>query len=233
MRSILAALILWRALITAAAAAPTEAGRLEFEILRNGSPSGSHVIEVRPREGGFTADSAVDLRVNFGPFNLFRYEQTCSETWRAGALTDLRCSTLKDGRTTEVAVRRHGADYRVTNPEGAKIVSGALGPTNWWLAPPTRSGQMIDIETGRVMTYHVERLADTQREVGEATISARHYRVRSTLTVDLWYDQSGRWLGCAFRARGQRIEYRLASRLSQAPASVPGLGGDQALANAN
>ena len=42
-----------------------------------------------------------------------------------------------------------------------------------------------------------------------ALIEARHVRMTGTLTVDLWYDASGRWVGCAFSARGQDIRYVL------------------------
>jgi hypothetical protein len=42
-----------------------------------------------------------------------------------------------------------------------------------------------------------------------ARIDARHVRMTGTLTVDLWYDASGRWVGCVFTARGQEIRYVL------------------------
>ncbi|GAM99312.1 hypothetical protein U91I_02960 [alpha proteobacterium U9-1i] len=77
---------------------------------------------------------------------------------------------------------------------------------------------MIDAETGARMPISVTRVGRETRNVGGASIQTDHIRVRGTLTVDLWYDLSGRWVGCAFTVRGQRIEYRLTTPLTAAPA---------------
>jgi len=55
-------------------------------------------------------------------------------------------------------------------------------------------------------------------DVGGTQIQAQRIRVQGTLTVDLWYDTSGRWVGCSFTARGQNVTYRLASPRTSAPA---------------
>jgi hypothetical protein len=46
-------------------------------------------------------------------------------------------------------------------------------------------------------------------ETASGTVDARRIRMSGTLTVDLWYDADGRWVGCEFEARGQSIRYVL------------------------
>jgi hypothetical protein len=52
-------------------------------------------------------------------------------------------------------------------------------------------------------------IGDDRVEVGDQTVDATHYRLKSDLTVDLWYDNQSRWVKLAFDVRGQRIEYVL------------------------
>ncbi len=220
MRSLIAGLfaILILAPADAAAVASASPGRLEFEILRNGEPAGRHVVEVSGSGEAFRAASQVDIRIDVGPVTVFRYAQTCRESWTAGALATLDCSTLKGGRRTAVSARREGAGLVVTGAGGDARFAASAIPANWWLRPPASNDTMIDTETGRATPIRVTRMGRENFTLGGRTIQADRIRVQGTLTADLWYDTEGRWVGCAFTARGQRIEYRLVSPLSAAPA---------------
>jgi hypothetical protein len=204
-----------------AQAEPSSAGRLEFEVLRNGAPFGVHIVEVTGAAGRFEAVSNVDLQVKLGPITAFRLEQTCTESWRAGALAALRCSTLKDGRRIEITgTREEGAlNVRIgRSSEDVERFALDAAPTSWWSRPPLDIDSMINTETGKPMAVRITRLGRERMMVGGASIDVERLRVVGTLTMDLWYDAQGRWVGCAFTARGQRVEYRLASPLSVAPA---------------
>ncbi|MGE0595524.1 MAG: DUF6134 family protein [Hyphomonadaceae bacterium] len=205
-------------LASTASAAPSTAGRTEFEVLRNGQPFGRHVVQVSGSGGAFSVRSEVNLRVGAGPVTLYRYEQACRETWRDGALSSLECSTLKDGRRTQVSAQIEGAALNVSGADGARDFPPEAWPTTWWTRPPTDVDFMLNTETGTRMPVQVTRIGRETIEVGGAQIEADRYRVRGTLTVDLWYDSAGRWVGCTFTARGQRISYRLASARTAAPA---------------
>ncbi len=68
------------------------------------------------------------------------------------------------------------------------------------------------------MRVRVTNMGRETIDVEGQRIQADRVRVQGTLTVDLWYDAQGRWVGCEFTARGQRVEYRLTTALSSAPA---------------
>lgn len=205
-------------LSTGALAAPSTPGSAAFDVLRNGQPFGRHVIEVTRAGDVFTVRTEVRLRAGAGPLTLYRYEQACSESWRGGALAGLQCSTLKDGRRTQVNAARQEGALSVAGAQGAAEFPPDSWPTTWWTRPPTDVDFMLNTETGTRMPVQVTRLGRETIEVGGAQVAADRYRVRGTLVVDLWYDADGRWVGCEFTARGQRIAYRLTSPRASAPA---------------
>lgn len=201
-----------------AAAAPDRAGRTTFEVLRNGEPFGAHTIVVTGDGESLTARTEIRLRVAAGPLTFFRYEQDCTESWRGGALASLECSTLKEGRRTRVRATRDATGLIVDGAEGpVRFAAGAM-PSSWWIQAPLQTDHLISTETGARLPVRIERLGRETIQTGSGPIAADRVRVHGTLTVDLWYDEAGRWVGCAFRARGQNITYRLISPPSSAPA---------------
>jgi hypothetical protein len=202
----------------AATGAPSDAGRLEFDVTRNGQPFGRHTITVSSDASNLRARSDVALRVDVGPLTVFRLEQSCSETWGDGVLSELDCSTLKDGRRTRVRGELRDGRLRVVGADGETWFPLGAFPTSWWTMPPANATSLIDTETGEAMPVRVSRMGRETITVGGRSIQADRVRVRGALTVDLWYDTQGRWVACEFEARGQRVEYRLATPLSDAPA---------------
>lgn len=201
----------------AATASPSDAGRIEFEVLRNGHPFGRHTVVVSGTEGNLRATSSVTMRANMGPVTVFRLEQNCSETWTEGVLTSLACNTLKDGRRTHVQAERRDGRLHVRGAEGENWFPLSAFPASWWTKPPA-GVVLINTETGEPMRATISHLGRETIEIGGRRIAADRVRVTGTLTGDLWYDSEGRWVGCNFRARGQEIEYRLATSRANAPA---------------
>jgi hypothetical protein len=201
-----------------ATAVPTNPGRTVFDVTRNGAPFGTHTVSVSQSGETLRAQNTIALRAGVGPVTMFRLEQSCAETWADGALTSLSCSTLKDGRRTQVRAERQNGRLRVTGAGGETFFPLNAVPSTWWTRPPIDASSVIDTETGAAMPIRVTRVGRETITAGGARIEADHYRITGNLTADLWYDANGRWVSCAFTARGQRILYRLASPLDGAPA---------------
>ena len=218
MRNFIFAAFAALAFTSPAVAAPQSAGSATFDVLRNGQPFGRHTVSVTRSGDGFAVQSNVSLRVGAGPVTLYRYTQACSETWNANTLTGLRCSTLKEGQRTQVSAARSGDTLDVTGGPGARDFPLGAWPTTWWTRPPANVSSMLNTETGAPMNVRVTDLGVESFDAGGTHIQAHRIRVQGTLTVDLWYDDSGRWVGCEFTARGQRVTYRLTSPRASAPA---------------
>lgn len=201
-----------------AVAAPAAAGRVEFEVLREGQHFGKQGVTVSHVNGDLVAESSADLKAGLGPLTMFHYTQQCRETWRGGALVGLKCSTLKDGKKHPVEAAVGVSGLQVSGPKGRAEFPAAALPTAWWTRPPVGTYEMINTETGEKLPVVVSRVGRETIDAGNGVkIDADHVRVAGTLTVDLWYDDAGHWVSCAFKASGQRMTYRLLTSPSEAP----------------
>ena len=92
-----------------------------------------------------------------------------------------------------------------------------MQPTMFLTPHSLTGGAYIDTETGGSRNVRVTRVGVETVEVAGRKIQAQRFRVSSSITMDLWYDNEGRWVKGGFTARGQDIEYRLASPIAEAP----------------
>jgi len=179
---------------------------LYFDVYRNGTPFGEHVVRFEETLDGRTlVDIEIELSVRLGPITLFRYEHQAAEVWREGELIGFTSNTLRDGERLRTEIIRESAD-QLRSPAG---VLPDLPPSSHWQGYAPGLTEILNTETGEPMDVEVTDLGPDLFEAPEGPVSARRYRMQGSLTVDLWYDETGRWIGCAFDARGQEIVYRL------------------------
>jgi hypothetical protein len=197
-----------------AAAAP---GHVEFEVLRDGQSFGRQSAIVSEQDGELIAETRATLHAGLGPITLFSYTQRCSESWRDGALARLRCATRQNGRAKGVEGRLADGALRMNGMTGTIEFPAGTLPTSWWTRPPLSTREMINSETGARLPVRITLIGRETIPIDGARITADHIRVQGTLAVDLWYDDAGHWIGCAFTAHGQQITYRLLTRPAQGP----------------
>lgn len=192
---------------------PQPGEEIVFDVYRKGDVEfGSHAVRFSEDEGDLIAETTIRLRAGFGPVTVFRYEHDNTERWRDGRLTAMDSRTLKDGDTFEVSVRSTSDGLQVdgVDPDGdaiSQIVSASIQSSSHWHGYPADMTEMLNTEHGTLMETSVEFLGETEIEGDGGTIPVRHYRLSSSLTVDLYYDENGRWAGCEFDARGQTVRY--------------------------
>lgn len=209
-----ALLVLGAAGAAPAWAAPALApGRLEFEVMRSGGkPFGRHVVEVTPIPEGVEVRDVTHYEVKIGPLLLYRYDRTCQERWRGGALASFSCSTREGGRTVEVAGVAGPEGLRVTGPGGGGgYPPGAQHFAPWNLAYAV-APVVIDSETGKPMRGGLR-----AAPCAAGSEAARCMRVEGSIGGEFRYDAQGRWIGLEFSAKGQHISYRLRSPAAEAP----------------
>ncbi|MFZ2031401.1 MAG: DUF6134 family protein [Vitreimonas sp.] len=202
---------------SAPALAATSPGHVQFEVMREGHSFGRQSVTVSVRNGELLADTNATLHAGLGPLTLFSYAQRCSESWRDGALTSLQCSTRQNGHAKSVQGRLADGSLRMNGTAGAIVFSPSTLPTSWWTRPPLSTREMINSETGARLPVRVTMIGRETIIANGVRIAADHIRVQGTLAVDLWYDDQGHWVGCAFVAQGQHMTYRLLTAPSQGP----------------
>lgn len=216
---ILASIILAAALVPTALAdnapasdswMPSAGDQISFEVLRKGKPFGDHILSFDESEdGALKVTSDVDLKAGLGPITVFRYSLDSTETWRDGALVSLSGETNDDGDRTRVTAESKGDTLSVDGSAYTGDAPADIIPSSHWNIKQMYSDIMLSTEDGELLDITVEQIGREDVAVGSQSIPADHYRLTSDITVDLWYDDTGRWVKLAFDARGQTIEYRL------------------------
>lgn len=184
---------------------------IAFDVLRNGSEFGRHVIRFDGDPSGeMTVTTDVDLKAGLGPITVFRYALDATETWRDGRLVRLESRTNDDGEDEFVRAVATDTALSVEGSEFRGEVSADIIPSSHWNIEQIRSGRILSTETGEVLDIAVEEKGRETLTIGGETVEATHFRLKSAMDLDLWYDDRARLVKLAFEARGQSIEYRLA-----------------------
>jgi len=183
---------------------------IAFDVLRNGSEFGTHIVRCEPTgQGEFAMVSDVDLRAGFGPLTLFRYQLDTREVWRDGYLVSLSGTTKDDGTRKTVSAERDGDVLRIDGSAFQGAVPAGIIPSSHWNVREARAERMLSTESGKLIDMQVRSLGRETLSVNGQEISARKYFLDADIDVTLWYDETGRWVKLAFSARGQDIEYVL------------------------
>jgi len=160
----------------AIAAAPPPAGRLAFDVTRNGADIGDHVFTFAGQGADFDVRVATEIavRVPLIRTKVYSYEQQSREQWRHGQLVHLVSTTDNDGTAEAV-------DAPVSQ----------LMPGSLWSADSVRATRLLNTIDGKTMRVQVADLGAERIEAGGRTIEAHHYRIAGDLDRDVWYDSDG------------------------------------------
>lgn len=191
---------------------PEDGDTIKFTVLRKGKDFGTHSVRFDVEDdGSFIATTNVELKAGLGPITVFRYELTSTETWKNGQLVALEGQTNDDGDRKSVSASLNGDTLQVSGTAYEGTAPAGIIPSSHWNIQEAYSSSILSTETGELLDTDVTRIGNDTLTIGGETVQATHYRLKSDLTVDLWYDDQGRWVKLGFEARGQQIDYVLNS----------------------
>lgn len=209
----LAALVAVCAAIVQPAAAqtwqPKDGDRLVFDVFRDGSKFGSHIVAFRRSGDDLVVDSDVELRVALGPITLFHYIHDVTERWSGGTLRSVVARTRKDGRWKNMTLQAEESAFRVAGSGFSGIVAADAIPSTHWNFSEMKQPAMLSTETGAMLPMTVTDRGVQRIKSSAGIIEARRFDVKSEIAASFWYDASGRWVKCAFEAQGSKIDYVL------------------------
>lgn len=188
---------------------PTAGEVIEFDVLRKGNKFGTHSVAFSKSDGKLIVENDIELEVKVGPFRAFYYRHDGKEVWQDGILRSVKSETRKDGDDLSLSAERDGTVLRISGSGFNGEAELPVVPSSHWNIEQLRSGTILSSENGELLEIEVEEVGVETITAGGEEIQATRYRLISDLTVDLWYDEDGRWVKCAFEARGQTIEYVL------------------------
>jgi Family of unknown function (DUF6134) len=191
---------------------PKSGDVISFNVLREGKPFGSHAVKfTTDANGALVATTTVSLKAGLGPVTVFRYKLDATETWLNGELQKVSGNVNDDGKKRSVTATRKGDALNVSGTDFKGVAPAGIVPASHWNYAQTLTGKLLSTEDGEILNVKVVNKGRETIKAGNKTIEANRYLMDSALDVDLWYDDDGRWVKLAFEARGQQIEYVLAS----------------------
>jgi hypothetical protein len=196
--------------VAARAASPED--RLAFDIMREGSRIGSHVLNFAASDNAMTVRIAVDIAVRFGPLVVFRYTLRGLEQWSGGALVHAEAHADDDGTPGHMQADRDAGGLWVSGSKAARYLAPAkaLTATHWNMAE--LDGPWINFQDGGLLHPAVARIGTDQvKRPGGGSKPATHFALTGDARLDLWYDSDRRWSALTFTAHdGSLVRYELA-----------------------
>ena len=201
------------------------AERIAFEVLRDGSPIGSHTISFHQQDERLIVDIEIGLEVKFAFFTLFDYQHRNREVWENGRLVSIDTQTDDNGERHEVSGRAMGDGFLVSGKEEQVLLPADVIPTSYW-NPATRDAKaLLNTQTGELIDVEVTPKYTQAVEMPWGESKGQLHRISGDLEVDLWYDPAGCLLKMSFKAPGDgstinyRANYHMAERPEQLAAS--------------
>ena len=185
---------------------------LSFEVWREGTRVGEHVVNFRPDGDELLVDSRFELEIRFLVFSAYKFEYRSSAQWRDGELLSLKAITDDDGQVFETRVEKDGEFLLVQNEKDRERVPLGTFPTNHWHAGVLQRGLVINTITGEANDVRIDRQGVEFVQTANGKIPASRYVYSGDLETEVWYDDRGRWVKMRFRAKdGSIIDYRCRS----------------------
>ncbi len=188
-------------LISGVAAAGDSDSRIEFEVLLDSRPVGTHRFDIqRAADGTQQVSSVAAFDVKFLGLVVYRYRHQARERWARGCLAQMDSSTDDNGRRLQVARVMH---------------DGCVSSYAYW-DPQRLLGQreLLNPQTGALDPVQIEPQGEEVLVIRGASVRANRYRLRSErFVIDLWYSKAGEWLQLDSTTDSKRqLRYRLATQ---------------------
>lgn len=166
--------------------------RLDYTILRNGDPIGTHHVVFARQGERFTVTHRIDIRVTVLQLEAYRYAMDSRETWQGDRLLGLHANTDKNGDAFSVFARSGRAGIRIRGPAGtteAPVDAVPSSPQHFVFDRPRPV--MIEAEDGRLLHVRADAPVTETLELGGRPVECRRVRVHGELDATLWYAPSG------------------------------------------
>lgn len=179
-----------------------------FDVSGDGTHLGEHRVQVRTQGARTEVEVSIELRWRLAYFTFFRYEHHNHLVWEQDRLVSMQARTNDNGTRHTVTVRPGPNGLKVSGSGGSYDAPADLLPTTYWRPETVRRTQMLDTQSGRLVSYTVEPAGRTQVPLANGSIAANAFQLSGDLAARLAYTEAGRWVGLRFLYDDTEIVYR-------------------------
>lgn len=170
--------------------------RLAFQVFRNGTKVGEHVITFSGDDASRTVSTEVAMTVKVGPVPVYKYKHSALERWVGGKWTSIDTTTNGNGKITKASGRAMGSYVQITGPHGPSRGPAEAVPLSHW-NQASFGKPLFNPQEGKML------------KVQCARVGAGHWQIRGEAQIDDFYDPAGDWLALKGKLEdGSKLEYR-------------------------
>lgn len=185
-------------------------GVLSFQVIREGSPIGTHELRFSVRDGGTAVDIETDVAVKLAFITVYRFEHEGHELWRDGHLVSLNSTTNDDGTDHRLEVKAQGGELAVDGDANQARLPQETIPASLWNMDLVEQSQLLNTLDGSLMSVSIREVGPETVSAGGEEIAATHYVIEGDLEREVWYSDEGLLVRVRFKGSdGSEIVYRL------------------------
>lgn len=176
-----------------ASAAPP---RLAFNVFRNGTKVGEHVMTFSGDDQNRMISTDVALTVKVGPVPVYRYKHAAVERWAGGRWSSIETTTNGNGKVFKASGRAMDGHVQITGPKGTVRGPADAVPLSHW-NQANFGRPLFNPQEGVLLKVRVTK------------VKPGHWQIRGDAEIDNFYDASGNWLALKGKLEdGSTMEYR-------------------------
>jgi hypothetical protein len=200
-----------------------EAQRRQFAISVDGTNRGTCTMQIRRRSDGTTwMKSEAEIRINYLVYR-YNYSSSGTEVWKNGRLLGFKNESDYNGTQYHVKAAANGNSLQVTVDGTVSKVPAEAWLSSYWQSPDhltvgqvadrdangVRLVSIIDSDQGRLVHGKLARLGDETLNVAGEQKVCSHYRLAGDMSIDVWYDTSGRMVRQESLERRHKVRFEL------------------------
>ncbi|MCW8916634.1 MAG: DUF6134 family protein [Magnetovibrio sp.] len=175
---------------------------LNFQVLRNGKPVGTHRITISNIKNQIRVDLHTQIKIDGFFTTSYAFDHTSQETWAGGQLLDMTSITDNDGNHMSV-IAHPEEDSLIINSvingrDRLQILPLGIMPTSLWNADLIGRTQLLNSQDGKILDVSVKNLGTENIPVHGILTQTHHYGISGEFTRELWFDEDGKLVKVEF-----------------------------------
>ncbi len=183
-------------------------GPIEFDILRNNTPVGTHRVAFERQGDDLAVTVTSEIVVKFLAVPVYRFHYQSQTLWANGELKSVKAVTNDDGDVSSVEATVDGSQAVIQGPAGRLTAPLPFFAIDHWNADELAHNVVLNNITGKLDHVQVVAAGAHEIDTADGPRAADRYDIQGDLKFTAWYDPSGRWIGLSFKGKdGSTIQY--------------------------
>jgi Family of unknown function (DUF6134) len=194
------------------------AGRLDYEVIREGDRIGTHSVIWQENGRHLTLTTHTDIAAEVLGITLYRFRYDAEEDWINGRLVRLNARTANDGEEMSVTLALAAGRLRgICNGAPLDLSSDVL-PISPWHPSIVRQSMLFDQYRCALRQVRVTDQGIEPTLVRGQELASRHYAITGQLKRDIWYSSDGQVVQVRFPAADDSMITFILRTVSELPA---------------